>query len=241
MVSANRKARSGAVGGRFRKLLGSFWFNLFAAVIVLALVQAFVVKLYFVPSGSMEDTLHVGDRVLVSRIAYIGTEPAAGDVVVFTASESWDDSKTTPANPLKHVVRWLGGLVGIGPSLDHTLVKRIVAGPGQTVSCCGETGRMLVDGEPVDEPYVVDNFEFVPRQLDCASDPVSRRCVDEFVVPAGQYVVLGDNRSNSSDSLARCRGASTLGHCVRTVQRADIVGKLFVTVWPIGNAGAPLG
>ncbi|QPZ37472.1 signal peptidase I [Paramicrobacterium chengjingii] len=227
--------------GLFRRIVGSFWFNLLAAFFVLAVMQLFVVKLYSVPSGSMENTLEIGDKVLVSRLAYIGSEPTVGDVVVFDASATWDESRERPTNPIEYAVKWLGGLIGVGPSLDHTLVKRVVAGPGQTIACCGDTGQMLVDGEPLEEPYVVNDFLFVPGQVDCSTEPMSRRCVDEFTVPAEQYVVLGDSRANSSDSLIECRGSSASDNCVRTVQRSDIVGKLFTVVWPIGNLGAPAG
>lgn len=224
---------------RVGKITGSFWFNLVAAVVVLALIQTFVAKLYYVPSGSMEDTLEIGDRVVVSRLAYLGNAPATGDVIVFNASDSWEEPPEPPANPIKFAIKWFGGVVGIGPSLDHTLIKRVIAGPGQTVACCSADGRMIVDGKPIDEPYTINDFAFEPGTLDCATDPVSRRCVNEFTVPEDQYVVLGDNRSHSSDSLYECRGAPELGTCVRTVKRNDIVGKLFVVLLPLGNFGPP--
>lgn len=213
---------------------GTFWFNLLAAVIVLALIQGFIVKLYAVPSGSMEDTLDVGDRILVNRLAYVGSGPTTGDIIVFNASEdTWGENPNISDNPLKNAVKWVTGLVGIGPSLNHTLVKRVIAGPGQTVSCCDVTGRMLVDGEPLSEPYVSSNFDFTPGALDCDSEPRSRRCVPEYTVPEGQYVVLGDNRAVSSDSLWRCRGKDNLDGCVRTVSRGDVVGKFLTVAWPL--------
>lgn len=231
----------GSSGGSsvVRRLTHSFWFHLIAAFVVLALIQAFVVKLYYVPSGSMESTLHVGDRVLVSRLAYVGSAPGTQDIIVFNASDAWDEEPNLPTNPLQVAVKWVGGVVGIGPNLNHTLIKRVIAGPGQTVSCCGDDGEMMVDGKPLAEPYVVDDFEFTPGELDCSTSPVSRRCVKEFTVPDDEYVVLGDNRAQSSDSLFQCRGLQDLASCVRTVKRSDIVGKLFMTVLPLGNAGVP--
>ncbi|WP_167132211.1 signal peptidase I [Paramicrobacterium chengjingii] len=225
----------------WRKIASSFWFNLLAAIVVLALIQTFIVKLYYVPSASMETTLDVGDRMLVSRLAYVGADPAAGDIVVFNASDLWDEAEPVPENPLVYGVKWLGGLLGVGPSLEHTLVKRIVAAPGDIVSCCGDDGKLRVNGSPLSEPYVTNAIPFEFGTLDCVSEPASKRCVPEFTVPSGQYVVLGDNRGNSADSLQACRGQLTMGDCLKTVSRDDIVGKMFVTLFPLSRFGAPLG
>ena len=219
-----------------RRLARNPFVNLVAAFIVLALVQNFLVRLYYVPSGSMEQTLEVGDRILVNRLAYLGSEPTTGDVIVFDATEAWDGETAPETNPLKAAVRWLGGVVGIGPSDRHTLVKRVIAGPGQTVSCCDAEGRILVDGEPLDEPYVFENLPFETGTLDCDSIPASLRCFGEYTVPEGEYFVLGDHRSASSDSIALCRGApATTDGCVRLVERAGVVGKVFQVVFPFGS------
>ncbi|WP_437582548.1 signal peptidase I [Paramicrobacterium sp. CJ85] len=236
--SAPGPAPSGVSSG-VQRVSRSFWFNLITAFVVLALIQGFVVKLYYVPSESMEGTLHIGDRVLVSRLSYIGSAPTTQDIIVFNASDAWDDEANLPKNPLQLAIEWLGGVVGIGPSLNHTLVKRVIAGPGQSVSCCGDNGEMMVDGKPLAEPYVVNDFEFIPGELDCSTTPISRRCVKEFTVPDDEYVVLGDNRTRSSDSLFLCRGLQELGSCVRTVKRSDIVGKLFITLLPTSDFGRP--
>ncbi|MDO9396867.1 MAG: signal peptidase I [Herbiconiux sp.] len=222
--------------GLVRRLARNPFVNLVAAFLVLALVQTFLVRLYSVPSGSMEQTLEVGDRILVNRLAYLGSEPTTGDVVVFDASEAWDGEVPPESNPLKAAVRWLGGVIGIGPSDRHTLVKRIIAGPGQTVSCCDAEGRVLVDGSPLDEPYVFEDLPFEAGVLDCASVPVSQRCFAEYTVPEGSYLALGDHRSASSDSIAHCRGTpTTTDDCVRLVRRDDIVGEVFQIVFPFSR------
>lgn len=242
MAATHEKSGAWGIGSKatfmpdkesFHKLVSSFLLHLLVALLLLALLQSLVVKLYFVPSASMESTLNVGDRVLVSRVAYMGSDPSTGDIVVFTAPDTWEEEASVPDEGfVKTAVKWLGGVVGIGPSTQHTLIKRVIAGPGQTVECCSKTGNFLVDDAVLDEPYTRNDFYFRTGQVDCTTKPRSRRCVPKFTVPRGEYVVLGDNRSVSSDSLYQCRGNSTLGTCVRTVSRSDIVGKLFAPVFP---------
>ncbi|PPF82204.1 signal peptidase I [Subtercola sp. Z020] len=227
---ARRPARTG-----IRRITGSFWFNLLAAFVVLALVQAFIVKVYYVPSGSMQQTLSIGDRLLVDRVSLDFGDPHDGDIVVFTASDLWGEATPAPSNPFVYAARWVGGLVGIGPNLDHTLVKRVIAGPGQTVSCCDAEGRVLVDGVPLDEPYVYADYPFVAGSFDCSTSPVSERCFGELTVPEGQYFVLGDHRSNSNDSIFACRGGSSGSDCLKMVGRNDIVGRVAAIVFPPGD------
>jgi signal peptidase I len=214
--------------------------HLLAAFVVLALVQTFLVRLYSVPSGSMESTLEPGDRILVNRLAYLGETPRTTDVVVFNASDAWpSESAPASSNPIVFAIKWLGGVVGIGPSNDHTLVKRIIAGPGQTVSCCDAEGRVLVDGVALDEPYVLSDFPFVLGTADCESDEPSLRCFGEYTVPDGEYFVLGDHRNGSNDSIGGCRGQpATTDACVKLVRGDDIVGRVFQIVLPFGRWGA---
>lgn len=212
--------------------MGGFWFNLFAAIVVVALVQTFFVKLYSVPSGSMEQTLQVNDRILVNRVQYGFSDPKPGDVIVFDASDAWEKESPDPTNPLSYALKWLGGVVGIGPTLEHTLVKRIVAGPGQRVSCCDAAGNIEVDGKSLDETYAFENLPFVPGALDCESIQISARCFGDYTVPDGKYLVLGDHRSNSNDSVAACRGGPVTEACVKLVNRDDIIGRAFAVALP---------
>jgi signal peptidase I len=212
-------------------VVGSAWFPLALAIVVTGLVLSFVAKPFWVPSGSMEATLEPGDRVLVNRLAYVGSAPATGDIIVFDAGPEWN-IPSAATNPLKQIALWVGGVTGFGPTGEHTLIKRVIAGPGQTASCCSADGHVRVDGKAIDEPYVTNDFAFQPGVLDCTTNPASGRCFPEVTVPKDSYLVLGDNRPNSADSAFVCRLADTSG-CWRWATRSEIVGKAVVILWPI--------
>ena len=219
----------------WRHVVGSAWFHLAAAFVVFGLILTFVAKPYWVPSASMEATLQPGDRILVNRLAFVGSHPANGDVVVFDADTAWDGEPAGDENPFKAALRWVGEVSGFGPSGPHTLVKRVIATPGQSAECCTDTGAIIIDGRPLDEPYVTGDFTFEPGELDCTTTPQSSRCFNEVTVPADSYLMLGDNRSHSSDSAARCRGGDTSPDCWRWATASAIVGKAAAVLWPMSR------
>ena len=219
-------------------MLRSAWFPLAASLVITGLVLSFVAKPYWVPSGSMEPTLQIGDRILVNRLAFVGADPGTGDVIVFDAGAEWVSPTSTPENPLKAALRWVGEVSGFGPSSPHTLVKRVIGTPGQTVECCTDAGAVTVDGEELSEPYVANDFAFTAGSLDCATVPRSTRCFDAVTVPAGSYLMLGDNRTNSADSAAACRTPGAPEDCWRWAERDAIVGKAVLIFWPIGRWAA---
>lgn len=228
-----------------RRMLGHPLMHLLAAVLILALVQGLWIKVFRVPSGSMEHTLEVGDRILVNRLA---GAPRTGDIVVFQADETlWPSGRSTEApGPIGSVIlagKWLlGDLLGIGPTTAHMLVKRVIATESQTVSCCDAEGRVLVDGEPLDEPYIFEDPTFVPGEADCSAPIASQRCFPELTVPEGMLLVLGDHRGSSSDSVATCRGlrAPTSGEaCVRWARESQVMGTVFAVIWPVNRIGPP--
>lgn len=218
----------------WRRVRSSAWFQLVLAFVVFGLVLAFIAKPYAVPSGSMENTLKPGDDVLVYRLAYLGGGPHTGDVVVFDADSTWGSQPAE--SPLKATLRWIGEVTGFGPTGTHTLVKRVIAGPGQKVSCCSADGRVVVDGHPLEEPYVYDNLPFTPGSEDCTAKPRSLRCFGPVTVPKDSYLVLGDNRGNSSDSAFDCRGAPAGDtSCFRWAKGSQIVGRVVAIIWPPGR------
>ena len=153
--------------------------------------------------------------------------------MVFDAGGTWDIEPAPSPDPIRGVLRWIGEVTGFGPSSPHTLIKRVIGAPGQRVECCTDDGEVIVDGEPLDEPYITNDFAFDPPALDCTTRPRSLRCFDEVEVPADSFLMLGDNRGNSSDSAAFCRGDVPPENCWRWATRPDVVGKAFVVLWPI--------
>ena len=207
------------------------------AFAVLALVTHTLVRPFVIPSGSMEPTLMTGDRVFAQVVGVDGDDLERGDVVVFGHGETWDAAHIDETHPVKDVLRYAGDLLGAGPSHTAHTVKRVIGLPGETLSCCDAQGRVLVDGEPLDEPYVRHDLPFL-RGADCSREGAPQRCFPEVTVPDDSYLVLGDNRANSADSVMGCRGRGT-GPCEARFVHADrVVGTLGWRWWPLPPGGA---
>ena len=205
------------------------------ALVAVALVQAFVVKPFGVPSQSMEQTLQIGDRILVNRL---DDDITRGDVVVFGHGNTWQEKELPPAsNVVTRALRAFGDLTGIGPSSTAYTVKRVIGLPGQKVACCSTDGKVTVDGQPLDEPYIYEDLPFTPSTLDCSSSPRSPRCFPEITVPRENLLVLGDHRSESADSVIGCRGATDGPECARFVPKERVVGPVVLRFWPLGDIG----
>lgn len=234
-IGAGRDVDTEALRHPTRRRGMPLWWHLLVALLVVALVQALVVKVYAVPSTSMEQTLEIGDRVLADRIAYAVGAPERGDVVVFRAHGAWATSAPPSRGFIGDALVWLGGLAGIGPGTEYTLVKRIIGLPGETVACCDATGRVTIDGEPLDELYLSEDHPYQPGSLDCESATRSTRCFAPIAVPEGSYLVLGDHRSRSADSVVGCRGAASAPDCARFVERGDVIGRVVQIVYPFSR------
>lgn len=212
---------------------GSLWLHVALAFIATLIVIAFIGQ---PSSGSMLPTLEPGDRLVVNRLAFVGSDPSPGDIVVFRPGPEWGEQPVTH-NRADSLLRWIGETTGLRP---YVLVKRIIASSGQTVECCDTNGRITVDGVPLDESFVVEDFPFVADELDCTTIPMSMRCFPSVVVPERAYLVLGDNRANSDDSAFLCRGTShATESCWRWVRRESIVGKVGPIIWPVSRWGNP--
>lgn len=220
-----------------RSTYGSLLLNVLAAVVVIVLVQTLFVKVYSVPSGSMQGTLYSGDRMLVNRTAYAGGVPPRGDVVVFSADEAWLDGAPTTGSPAKEMLRYFGDVSSIGPSHEKFLVKRVIGIPGDTVDCCSAAGTLSVNGVAQKEPYIQGDLLFDGVASNCASTPKSRRCFGPVTVPEGMLLVLGDNRGNSKDSVFACRGVPANDDCVKFVPVENVIGHAFMKILPWNRIG----
>jgi len=214
--------------GRPKQQHGSFLRELpvllVVAVVLALLINTFLVKAFFIPSGSMERTLHgcpgcSGDRVLVNKVVYRFHDPRPGDIVVFKGPESWapETAFQQPTNPVAKALRAVASTFGVATPGEKDFVKRVIAVGGQTVQCCDEEGRVTVDGRALDEPYV---YSTDPKFDEQPFGPVT--------VPAGQLWVMGDHRDESADSRAHVNDADK-----GTIPVDNVIGKAFVIIWPV--------
>jgi signal peptidase I len=193
---------------------------LVVAFCLAVLIRTFLVQAFFIPSGSMENTLLVGDRVLVNKVVYDMRDPVRGEIVVFRGTDNWAPEVTTPVSQAfgAKLGRTIGDLVGVSRPGERDFIKRVIGLPGDKVACCDDQGRITVNGTGVNEPYVQDNspLDAPPNPRQCTS-----RRFAEVTVPAGEMFVMGDHRAVSQD--ARCQGP---------VPITNVIGRAFVIVWP---------
>ena len=167
------------------------------AVLVAVLLRAFVVQTFYIPSGSMEPTLQIGDRILVNKLSYHLHGVDRGDIVVFSRPPAEDCG---------------------GPEVND-LVKRVVGLPGDVVSLSG--GYVYIDGKKLDESWLPASEQGVTTAGPTGN---SSNLASAYRVPANDYFVMGDNRTDSCDS--RYWGP---------IPKSLIVGKVEVRVWPISS------
>ncbi|MFC4906272.1 signal peptidase I [Actinomadura gamaensis] len=208
---------------------GSFFKELpilIGVALVLALViKAFVVQAFYIPSGSMENTLQIGDRVLVNKVVYHTRDIARGDVVVFNGLDSWDPEVrvSKPGNPVTRALRAVGSAFGVAPN-EKDYIKRVIGIPGDHVKCCDAQGRVTVNGVPLNEQSYL--------YTDPATHVQNKPSIDPFdaTVAPGQLWVMGDHREASSDSRWH-RGDRGGG----TIPTDHVIGRAFVIVWPLNR------
>lgn len=208
---------------------------LFAVALTIALlIKTFVVQPFFIPSGSMENTLLIGDKVLVNKLVYHVRPIGRGDIVVFDGEGSWYPA-TAPQpeshDPLVRVYdatlrplfHSIAGLFGTVPG-QTDYIKRVIGLPGDHVICCNARGQITVNGVPLHEK------SYLP--------PGAQPSQDNFnvVVPPGRLWVMGDNRLYSADSRLHDCGYPG-AECVPydrdgTIPENKVVGRAFLIVWP---------
>ncbi len=224
-----------------------FWVELpillVIAFVMTFLIQTFLFKVYYIPSGSMEQTLHGvssgGDRVLVNKIVYDFSAPEPGEVVVFSGPPSWAPEAAIPGPGTWYgrLFQAVGSVVGIAPPNEKDFVKRVIATAGQTVQCCDDQGRVMVDGVPLDEPYIYQDFTFLSGTSDCTSALRAERCFGPITVPADSLWVMGDHRSGSKDSTYGCRGMLPDASCQGPIPVENVIGHAVLIVLPASRWG----
>lgn len=188
------------------------------------IIKAFFVQAFFIPSESMEKTLHGcagcnGDRVLVNKLVYQFRDVHRGEIVVFRGPDSWKQEVAGPgpaSNPLSKLLRGVGRAVGAAPPSEKDFIKRVIGIPGDTVQCCDPKGRVVVNGVALDEPYLYED---------------DRATFGPITVPKGRLWVMGDHRGASADSRAHQDDHQG------TIPVDNVIGRAFVKVWPPGRIG----
>lgn len=211
-----RRKRSGGFLGGMKEIL---------LILVIAIVASFVIRTFFfraflIPSGSMEDTLQVNDRIFVNLIVDSEDQLDRGDVVVFEDHQGWLPPPESDPNPFLQALEF----IGLYPSSsEQHLVKRIIGMPGDHVTVDPDSHQLVVNGTTVDEPYLHPGAN--------GSD------IDfEVTVPEGQMWMMGDNRDASGDSRTHANGPND-----GFIDVDHVVGRAEVVAWPIdrwGSAGS---
>ncbi len=244
--AAPRAAQGGGTGGRraTKTKRKAPWWELpllvGVAILIAVLVKTFVVQPFYIPSESMEKTLHgctgcKGDRILVNKPIYDLRDPHPGDIAVFHAPPGWDDEPPSvpPSNPVLRVVRGFGQLVGFVPPDGLVLVKRVIAIGGQTIE--GDAaGHVRVSTHGAGGPFRTLKEPYV---YDTGSD--SHAAFGPVTVPKGRLWVMGDHRNDSADSRFHCGSGGSQGPdgagCdarASTVPIKEVIGKAVVIAWP---------
>jgi len=187
------------------------------ALILALLIKTFVVQAFFIPSSSMENTLEIGDKVLVNKMIYDFRPIHRGDIVVFNGEGSWDPVTSQSTPPLERLWNAISGLFGTAPGV-HDYIKRVIGVPGDHVACCDARGRVTVNGVPLNEKSYL-----------YPGNPPSTNTFS-ITVPPGRLWVMGDHRSVSFDSRGHQQDPGN-----GTVPEDRVVGRAFVIVAPVSR------
>jgi signal peptidase I len=207
---------SGSSEGRKKHFWRELLTIVVAAAVLTLLVKAFVVQVYRIPSASMENTLQIGDRVLVNKLVYHFRGINRGDIVVFSGQDSWGPDAPPPSgNPLVRFYDAVLSDIGLQSSQTY-YIKRVIGLPGDHVACCTD-GRVTVNGVPLSErsyiyPGDAPSFKF------------------HATVPAGHLWVMGDHRGDSDDSRYHIGNPGG-----GAVPESEVVGRAFLIIWPLSQ------
>ena len=189
------------------------------ALVVSLLIKTFLVQFFYIPSGSMENTLQVKDRVAVNKIPFISGNISRGDIVVFRDPDNWLP-EITETSSNKYVAKLKTGLVAVGvlpnPAKQY-LVKRVIGVAGDHIVCCDKEGLLTINDKPVTEPYIF------------AGNKPSDMTFD-VTVPKGKIWVMGDHRGASADSRYHQEDINK-----GFVPLSRVTGRVVAVIWPFKN------
>lgn len=191
------------------------------ALAVSLVIKSFLVQFFYIPSGSMENTLQINDRVAVNKVPFISKSINRGDVVVFRDPDNWLPEPYN-AGGNKYLAKVKEGLVAVGvlpnPAKQY-LVKRVIGIAGDKVECCSKGKKLMINGVEIDEPYIFAG--------NSASDTKFN-----VTVPEGKVWVMGDHRAASADSRFHQEDINN-----GMVPTAKVTGRVIGIIWPIKNIG----
>jgi signal peptidase I len=202
-------------------VLREFPILVIVALAVSLLIKTLLVQFFFIPSGSMENTLQIQDRVAVNKLPFISKNINRGDVVVFRDPANWLPEPFSDGEN-RIVAKIKEGLVLVGVLPNPTkqyLVKRVIGVAGDRVICCSKSGKLTVNGKEANEPYIF------------AGNKVSEMDFN-ITVPEDKIWVMGDHRSASADSRYHQDDVNN-----GFVPVSRITGRAYAIIWPIKNIG----
>jgi signal peptidase I len=189
------------------------------ALVVSLLIKTFVVQFFYIPSGSMENTLQIKDRVAVNKVPFISKSINRGDVVVFRDPNNWLP-KIVDYNTNKYVAKAKSALVAVGvlpnPAKQY-LVKRVIGVAGDHIVCCTKDEKLKINGVEVTEPYIYAGNKPSEMKFD-------------VTVPAGKIWVMGDHRGASADSRYHQEDINK-----GFVPLSRVTGRVVAVIWPFKN------
>jgi signal peptidase I len=231
---------AGEAGGGAPGKRRSFWRELpvlvVVALVIALVIKTFVVQAFYIPSSSMENTLEVGDKVLVNKLVYHFRKIEPGDVVVFSGAGSWDPVLAPAKASSDPVVRLydvtlgrllhsISGLFGTVPG-QTDYIKRVLGVPGDRVACCTAGGLVTVNGVALHEKSYL-------YPANAAGDaPQGYSGHFSIIVPAGRLWVMGDHRGVSDDSRLHRQDPGS-----GTIPESKVIGRAFLIVWPLSRWG----
>ncbi|MEX3609702.1 signal peptidase I [Rothia sp. LK2588] len=211
-ASSRREIRESEKSGAWAQIK-EFLLVIFYALLIAFLLKTFVLRGFYIPSGSMENTLAINDRVFVNVAGSTFGDAERGDIIVFKDTQGWIDSSAQRPNAIRQALSF----VGVMPdSSNNYLVKRVIGKGGDHVSCCSPNGKLYVNGQEITEDYIYPGANPSDIKFD-------------VVVPENSYFVMGDHRNNSADSRYHIERGTEF------ISEADVEGEVFVIAWPLNH------